>query len=209
MYGRITSGASVWPTKMSATVDKLSAPLVPSVRAISRPSLRTTSGITPQVVQQRHQRARRTRSSAAPGTRTRSRSSSVSVTSAPNTNAAPCALNSSMRSTAALAQPNAARSGVLSTSTREAEQQHSPPADRAQADVRAPLARAQRVRDAKSNTSPERADQSLWHLNPPCPAGSSRRPRPAGRARVGRPASGGWRRSGAGRRSRRGRSTGR
>jgi len=45
-YGRITRGASVCPTKTSATVEKLSAPLVPRTRDNSRPMLSITSGIT-------------------------------------------------------------------------------------------------------------------------------------------------------------------
>ena len=47
MYGRTTSGASVWPTKMFAAVDRLSAPLVPNVWTISFAMPRTTSCMMP------------------------------------------------------------------------------------------------------------------------------------------------------------------
>ena len=45
-YGLIAKGASVCPTKMSATVEKLSAPLVLKKRISNRPKPSMMKGIT-------------------------------------------------------------------------------------------------------------------------------------------------------------------
>ena len=47
-YGRIVSGASVWPMKMLAATFSDSAPLAPMTRFITTANSRTTSCMTPK-----------------------------------------------------------------------------------------------------------------------------------------------------------------
>ncbi len=47
-YGRMTSGASVWPMKMLAAAESVSLPLVPSARRMTQATARTTRCRMPQ-----------------------------------------------------------------------------------------------------------------------------------------------------------------
>ena len=142
MYGRIASGASVWPTKMSETVEKLSAPDVPRTRASAAPHPSHDERHDPDVVEQRHQRREeddrrqhREREHEAPRLPVDGQLAEDEARAA--------SLKSSRPLTASLAHAEALPHGSLEHDHREHEQDQEAAAHRAQVDGAAPRGRAE------------------------------------------------------------------